>query len=323
MKILLLTNMYPSQGGEFWKGIFVKEQVEVLRSLYPELEIDVMHIKGRSTSGGTNLNYLTGMLRYIVARLKCRYDVVWVHHAFCVYLASVWRGASLLYTVHEGVLSGSIKHRIVELATRLSSCALFVNREYFAASVHSHKLFLPSGVDVEQFRCLEKAECRVQLGLDLSKFYVFFPASPQRPEKNSAFAYSFIEKYASWLASENIEFVFGGGIEYELMPTWMNAVDCMVSFSDFESDGMVFKEAMACNLPVITFNVGNAPIYFKSELAGSIISRDHNALKQKITYWKSIGRSNGRDYLLTLGMDKYSVASQLKKIFEEIVDGKN
>jgi hypothetical protein len=39
--------------------------------------------------------------------------------------------------------------------------------------------------------------------------------------------------------------------------------------------------------------------------------------------WKKTGRSKGRDYLLTLGMDKYSVAQQLKNTFEEIANGKN
>ncbi len=323
MNILIVTNMYPSFGDESWRGVFIKEQIDTLSELFPDIRFDILHIKGKISKGGSNFNYLSGLWRYITMQHRTHYDIVWAHHSFCVFLAAIHKKVPLVYTVHEGVYTKSIKFSLVSRAVKLSDNTLYVNKVLFDASEQPNKYFLPSGVDTEKFCCLGYEDYRAQLGLDINKFYVLFPASPQRPEKNAAFAYSFIETYVSWLASENIEFVFGGSIEYELMPIWMNAVDCMVAFSNFESDGMVFKEAMACNLPVITFDVGNAQIYFKDELAGSIINRDHDALKEKIAYWKSVGRSQGRDYLLTLGMDKYSVAHQLKKIFEEITDGKN
>lgn len=323
MNILVITNMYPSSGDESWRGVFVKEQIDSLYELFPDIHFDILHIRGSISKGGSNFNYLRGLWRYIVMLNRTSYDIVWVHHSFCVFLAAVYKKTPLVYTVHEGVLTKGIKFSIVKYAVKFSDHALYVNKVLFDFSGHANKRFLPSGVDIEKFRCLEYDACRVQLGLNPDKYYVFFPASPRRPEKNSVFVYSFIEKYSSWMASENVEFLFGGGIEYELMPVWMNAVDCMVSFSSFESDGMVFKEAMACNLPVITFDVGNAAIYFKSELTGSIIEPNHKQLRDQISYWKVVGRSMGRDYLLTLGMDKCSVAYRLKKIFEEIIDGKN
>lgn len=321
MRILLLTNMYPTKDGEYWKGIFVKEQVDALSSESVDIQIDVIHIKGASSKGGSNFNYLIGAFRYLIARFASRYDLVWSHHAYCVFLASIWRGCPILYTVHEGVIKGSIKYRVVDYATRLSSYVLYVNKGHYDDSDRDNKFYLPCGVDVEKFCCLEKVSCRQQLGLNLQKYYVFFPASPRRSEKNASFAYSFIEERSAWLSHENIEFVFGGDIEYEKMPVWMNAVDCLVSFSDFESDGMVFKEAMACDLPVITFEVGNASIYFKNELAGSVIAKSHNSLQEKIAHWKGVGKSKGRDYLLSLGMDKFSVARQLNGIFNEVANG--
>jgi teichuronic acid biosynthesis glycosyltransferase TuaC len=323
MKILVLTNMYPCAGGEFWKGIFVKEQVQSLRRLFPEVKVRVLHIKGRSSNGGNNFNYLVGAARYLFVRAKETYDVVWSQHAYCALLAALRGGVPRVYTVHEGYLPNTLKQYLVSVAIRLSDAAIFVSHSAFEAAGHNKKFFLPTGVDMDLFRCIDRNSCRLRLALSESKYYVFFPASPNRPEKNAEFAYTFIKRHKDWLDAENIEFIFGGNIEYELMPYWMNAVDCMVSFSDFESDGMVFKEAMACNLPVITFDVGNARIYFKNENAGSIIESRHEFLKDKIAHWKAIGRSHGRDYLLSLGMDEDTVARNLMAVIEQIANARN
>jgi teichuronic acid biosynthesis glycosyltransferase TuaC len=323
MKILIVTNMYPSPGDESWRGVFVKEQVDTLHDLYPDMCLDVLHIKGAISREGSNWNYLTGLWRYLVMRNNKKYDAIWAQHSFCVFLASVCRKIPLVYSVHEGVPAQGLKLAVVDKAIALSDSVVYVSKKAFESSRHPRKFLLPSGIDTEKFRCLDKTECLARLGLVRNRFYVLFPASPRRPEKNADFAYSFINEHSSWLLSENIEFIFGGDIEHELMPVWLNAVDCLVSFSDFESDGVVFKEAMACNLPVITFDVGNAQIYFKDELAGSIIDRSYDSLKEKLAHWKSRGRTNGREYLLALEIDKQSIARKLKNIFKETADGRN
>lgn len=319
LKVLVVTNMYPSAGEASWRGVFIKEQIDTLSAMFDDIYFDVLQIKGGGAKGGWKINYLLALWRYFGMLKKSKYDIVWAHHSLCVFLAAMHKNIPLLYSIHEGGIGMRSKVSSVNGALKLSNHALYVNKDSFDTSEHANKYFCPSGVDIGKFRCLDRGECRLKLGLDPDKYYVFFPASPERPEKNAAFAYSFMEKNPAWLTSENIDFVFGGDIENDLMPTWMNAVDCLVSFSNYESDGMVFKEAMACNLPVVSFSVGNAPIYFKGNVAGSIIARDHEELKRSICYWKQIGRSKGRDHLLFLQMDRHSVAHQIRKIFEAIV----
>lgn len=322
LKVLVVTNMYPSYGDESWRGVFIKNQINTLSTLFPGVHFDILHIKGGVSKGGRKINYVSGLWRFLTMIDRSRCDIIWAHHSLCVLLAFMRKKIPLLYSLHEGQGRNSF-FSLVGRAEKLSDHVLYVNKGAFEASGHANKYFCPSGVDTGKFCCLDRAECRLKLGLDPGKYYVFFPASPKRPEKNAAFAYSFAGKYKSWLERENIEFVFGGGVESESMPIWMNAMDCMVSFSDYESDGMVFKEAMACNLPVITFDVGNARIYFGDGIAGSIIGRDYEALQERLAHWKGRGRSKGRDFLLALGMDARSVAHQVKQIFEKIVNGKN
>jgi len=101
------------------------------------------------------------------------------------------------------------------------------------------------------------------------------------------------------------------------MAVTMNAADILLSFSDYESDGMTFKEAMACNLPVITFDVGNCQLYFDDEKSGSIIAPDDDSLKRSIVYWLE-NKSTGRDKLLQLAMDLNSVAGKVSAIYQDV-----
>ena len=47
MKILLVTNMYPTSDRPNY-GIFVKEQVEAVKNSFPDVEYDIYYIEGQS-----------------------------------------------------------------------------------------------------------------------------------------------------------------------------------------------------------------------------------------------------------------------------------
>ena len=94
MNILVVTNMYPSEGDASWRGSFVKEQVDACRELAKnnnssELSLDVFHIKSR-VCGGSNFNYITSFFKLFVKILFGQYHLVHCHHAFCV-LVCAWR----------------------------------------------------------------------------------------------------------------------------------------------------------------------------------------------------------------------------------------
>ena len=94
MKILLITNMYPSPGAPA-VGTFVRDQVESLRK--EGVDIDVMFINGMKGK----INYLWGIFRLWARLLTKRYDLIHANYVFSGLIAR----AQFLYPVvltHNG-----------------------------------------------------------------------------------------------------------------------------------------------------------------------------------------------------------------------------
>ncbi|HWT90048.1 MAG TPA: glycosyltransferase, partial [Solirubrobacterales bacterium] len=97
-----------------------------------------------------------------------------------------------------------------------------------------------------------RAEARRRLGLDPEGSYLFFPANPARPEKRP-------DRAAELAAACGADLLTGGSIEPERMPLWMNAANAVLVTSDYEGFGMAAVEALACDVPVLSTDVGIAP----------------------------------------------------------------
>lgn len=316
MRILIVTNMYPSEGDVSWRGSFVKEQIEAYRQQYRDSEIHVFHIKGK-ISGGSNTNYITCFPLLTWKLLFGKYDIVHCHHAFCVLLCLPWF-YRIIYTVHEGELNNtSLRSKLIKLAIHLSKIPVFVSRKEFERSSKKHKKLLPCGVDFNTFTpAPNKTELRHELNFPLDKAVVLFPADPNRPEKNAS-----ILRAAELLAQNDGKqwlFIYGGKIPKENMPKWMAAADVVVSIGQYESDGMVIKEAIACNTPVLSTDVGNSS-YYIDDSCGILVTADPQSVYDGLNILTNNSRQfiYGRERLKTLEQDIHSVAENLDKIYKK------
>ena len=85
--------------------------------------------------------------------------------------------------------------------------------------------------------------------------FVFFNLGDRPAGKRLALAESAIA-YARRTISD-IELVPVSNVDPNQIPDFMNACNCLLLTSDFEGSPTVVKEALACNLPVITVDVGD------------------------------------------------------------------
>ncbi|MFN8582191.1 MAG: glycosyltransferase family 4 protein [Gemmatimonadaceae bacterium] len=82
----------------------------------------------------------------------------------------------------------------------------------------------------------------------------------------------------------------------ESVPLYLNAADCVLMTSDYEGSPNIVKEAMACNLPVVTTPVGDTRERLARVRPSAIVAPDPEALGAAVLQMlKDPCRSNGRE----------------------------
>jgi glycosyltransferase involved in cell wall biosynthesis len=96
----------------------------------------------------------------------------------------------------------------------------------------------------------------------------------------------------------------------------MNACDALVLASEGEGSPMVVKEAMACNLPVISVDVGDVKQVIGGTVGCHVVAREVSALAEAICAELTAGRrTDGRAAIMPLSLD--SIAARVEAIYRE------
>jgi teichuronic acid biosynthesis glycosyltransferase TuaC len=327
MKILTVTNMYPSLADSYY-GCFVREHVDALVSL--GVQVDVIFVNPRE--GKTK--YLTEMPRLAEAVRERSYDILHAQHSYCaVQTAGLRRvlriDTPLLFTIHEGEAyssssvgrSMSLTKRLVywkrlkRLALDLSDHVVTVDEQLLSVLGYKgqYSVIAPA-VDTELFQPIDREGCRRLLNLPRDKAVLFFPASDARPEKGA-------EVFRAALAHLDVEVhvVYGGRIERTDMPLYMNAADVVVQTSHFEASPMVVKEAMACDTPVVSTNVGDVSALFGTAPGCFKANRDPERIAEALGRALELtGPVGGREMVLAHGLTPALVAARYRDLYHEL-----
>jgi glycosyltransferase involved in cell wall biosynthesis len=113
---------------------------------------------------------------------------------------------------------------------------------------------IPAGIDLGLFRPIPMADARHLLGLPMDMRLVLFVGNPERTEKRFWLAK---EAVASLDGMPGIRIVVANNVPLERMPLFMNACDALLLTSSSEGSPNAVKEALACNLPVVSTDVGD------------------------------------------------------------------
>jgi glycosyltransferase involved in cell wall biosynthesis len=267
LSILAVTNMYPTARHPAL-GTFVEQQIQGLRHI--GLIVDVMVVDRWVRGMGS---YLT-MGAELRSRIKqVQPDVVHVMYggilaeeatrvcenrpivvSFCGsdLLGELLSGPGRRIISECGVLASHIAARRA-LGIVVKSRNL---EEALPATVDRSKVrIIPNGIDLGRFKPLEQVACRKQLGWTSNRFHVLFPLNAGDPRKRPGLAQAAID--IANRSGLNAEMHRLQGVPHDEVPVWLNASDVVLLTSLHEGSPNVIKEALACDVPIISVDVGD------------------------------------------------------------------
>lgn len=350
MKILFLTNMYPTPSNPAY-GAFIAGQITSLKTL--GICEHIYFINGREKKRA----YFRAI--WDIAKLirEKPFELVHTHHSYCNYVlfaAMHMAGKSLpvVTTFHEGEVwlakkevskqslpyaqqsnSKGLSPRIFQcireniflkmMALRWVNAVIAVDNKMiteFIVNRKNHLIYeIPCGVDIEVFNPLAKEECRSILSLPQNQYIIFFPSNPKRHEKGFHLLQDAIQ-LLDGNTRKMLQVITAGNIPHEKMPLYYNASDVVVHPSLYEASPTAIKEAMACNIPIVASGagdtskiLGNLSGHFLCKLNSQDIA---DKIKCSIEFEK---RTEGRKRLIEMGLDHMSTAKKIKGVYEEVI----
>jgi hypothetical protein len=170
------------------------------------------------------------------------------------------------------------------------------------------------------FRPIPRINARAQLGFDDIDRIVLFSAGKTPRSKGIDLVKESV-KLAEKKVGKIRLVVLRHNISPDDMPLFYNAADCLLFASRWEGSPNVVKEAMACNLPVVSTRVGDVEKRLEGVRDSYITERDAaqmgDALAEVIMAGK---RSNGRERIEELSLER--TTKRIIGIYESVLYGK-
>lgn len=324
LKVLHVTHIYPTQKEPHY-GSFIKNQIDSLKKYLPETKISVYVIKGR------------GILRYIpaipplVRILNQDWDIIHCHYGnvgSLVKVLSLNRRPIVTSYCGTDVLGGVGNLSLWKIKTMISGKVNKLFSTYDKVSIAKSEniakcfsqkekvMVIPNGVNTEVFRPIERSEAIKELNLDPNLKYVLFPADPKREVKN----YSYILN--NGLVPNKCKLLtFQNKVKNTRVPYYMAAANVILFPSKQEGSPNVIKEAMACNRPIISADVGDV----KKTI--SMVENTYVLNLKDVEKWRYAVAAllekymvtNGREHLCKLGLTEKKVAFRLHDVYKRVV----
>lgn len=329
MRILAVTNMYPTTETPAL-GTFVEQQITGLKKIGLEVEvIFVDRLKGgmRAYKGlGRRVNLAIkeiqpevvhvmygGVMADLVTRAVNNRPTIVTFHGSDILGENLSGGLRKLiarYGVWASWKAALRANGIIVVSKHLDLC--------LPKSVnHSKVRVIPCGIDVHRFKPLDQRECQSFLNWDPKHFHVLFPANGGDPVKRPKLAQLAVQKLLRLGVAA--EFHCLQGIPNSEVPIWINASDVLLLTSLHEGSPVIVKEALACNLPVVSVDVGDVGERIKNIDGCYIAAADADSLAAKLTSVHcGLRRIEGRNKVCELSIEQ--IASKIKNFYEEVIN---
>jgi teichuronic acid biosynthesis glycosyltransferase TuaC len=317
MKVLFVSS------GNSESGIspIVRNQGESLKN--HGIDINYFIIKGK---GG--IGYFKHIFRLKRFLKKNKFDIIHAHYGLCGIVSNLALKSKKLVVSYMGddLLGSSRRNGSYSIAGKFyvslnkwfackrNDFNIVKSKEMSQVLRNARHEIIPNGVNFEKFHPIEKNIARGKLNIPADKKLIVFAANPERPEKNIRLAREAVDRLN--LPGAELKILYN--ISQEELNLYYNGADLLLLTSFHEGSPNVIKEAMACNCPIVSTDVGDVKEMIK-DTEGCCIS-SFNAkeaageIKKALEFGK---RTKGRKNISHLEINK--IAQKIIRVYEKIL----
>jgi teichuronic acid biosynthesis glycosyltransferase TuaC len=311
--------------GNSWSGLvpFIRNQGESLKK--NGIDLDYFIIKGKGPRG-----YLSAIGKLRQKIKGNNYDIMHAHYGFCGWagiltFAKIPKVVSFMGTDLFGDRDERGRKRFSDFllmsASQISQVfvdCLIVKSNRLADHVLFKKKMkiIPNGVDFDLFKPLDKDEAIKQLLFEpeKNKKCVLFLGDKKVTIKN----FPLLRMALSEM--RGVELLNPYPIDHVKIPLYLNLADVLVLTSYEEGSPNVIKEAMACNCPIVSTDVGDVKEIIGNTEGCYITTFDPADVAGKIRKALQFGRrTDGRKAINHLEIN--FIARKIINVYKEVLMG--
>ena len=254
-------------------------------------------------------------LRKLVRKEKP--DIVHAHYSVCGYVATI----ATLFLKPKVVVSilGSFpkknkKWKLVRFFIKHVWDKTLVKSQRTANQLEMDLPVVPNGVNLEQFNLLDQKAARAACHFEDDRKYIIWCSNPSRSEKRFPLA----QKAVVQLQDDSVVLYPVFDHPHDEVVRYMCAADVLLLTSVSEGSPNVIKEAMACNCPIVSTDVGDVS-WVTENVEGTFVASDDKpatiseCIRKALVFGK---RTNGRDAIVEKGLTTGNIAKRIIAVYK-------
>lgn len=266
MKILFVTNRYPttSTPGD---SPCIEQQARSLRRRGHD--VDVLWI----ASQHTKLAYISSAIRLLwQVQVRGNYDIVHSHFGWtnAILGAMQWRVPHVI-TLRGSDVMVPRQLRVTRPLVRRAAASIIMSQEMVGVLGEPTHV-IPYGIDMEIYKPQPREEARTMLGLPHDTPLVLWPYDPTRQRKRFDLATAAMNIVREQLPDVNIITIYDKTPHQVAM--YMNACDALLMTSNWEGSPSAVREAMACNLGVVSADIGDVRDHLTDQPSCAVVPQE-------------------------------------------------
>ena len=261
-------------------------------SLKDHTDLSLFIIKGKGWKA-----YIQNIVKLRNYLKKNPVDIIHAHYSYVAMVASLASRTPIVVSLMGSDIEDYwIGRVLIRIFAKLSWNEIIVKSQRSKDHINLKSVkIIPNGLNMKKFIPHPYETSRIKVGFENDKKYVLFLAHPDRYEKNFKLATSACELLQQKF---NIQLISLDITPQDQIPVYLAAADSLILTSLFEGSPNAVKEAMACNCPIVTTDVGDVRQIIGNTEGCYITSFDPEDVAGKLEKALNFGkRTNGRDYI--------------------------